>query len=371
MNDKLNKNNTQELYKQVKAYFRKHGKLNTIDWLGNISDKKGIVEVAFKNTRKGFYLNSFNLPVEKDDIVAVEASSGHDIGVVSLTGELAEKQFNRKVRNKDSYRFYKIWRKATLNDLGKFLRAKEKEIFIRNRARAIAKEMDLDMKISDVELQGDNTKAIFYFIADHRVDFRELIKSYAHEFQLKVEMKQIGARQEAALVGGLELCGREFCGSAWKTSFESVTSNAAKVQQLPLNDPKLMDHSGNFKCCLLYELDTYSEAWKEFPGDLPPLETANGIYYPHKIDVLKREIWFSISSEKLVDPVILSLKHVKAIIRKNKNGEKPFLDTGTSRDTNNQLFSLGSSENRSGRSKNPPKRKRKQQRKSKKKKVKQ
>ncbi len=336
--------NQEENYDKVQTYFRKNQKLPTFDWLEHIDHDSDIVEIAFKNTRKAFFLNTYKLPVKKGDIVAVEAHTGHDIGVVSLTGILAEKQFNRKIRKKNKYKFMRIWRKASENDLQKFLEAKTHEIPVRNRARLYAKEMGIEMKISDVEMQGDGTKAIFYYLAEGRIDFRELIKVFAREFKLKIEMKQIGSRQEAALIGGIDLSGREFCGSTWKTEFESVKSNAAKIQQLPLNDSKLMDHSGNLKNCLLYELDTYLEAWEEFPDKIPALETSSGKYYPHKVDVLKREIWYSLSEDKVSDPVIVPLKRVKRIMELNEKGEKPPISEGEYSRLPEQKFSVGSME---------------------------
>ena len=333
-----------EINFKVKKYFNRNQKLTTIDWLEDISEESGIVEIAFKNTRKGFFSNELKLPLQKGDIVAVEADSGHDVGVVSLKGTLAEKQFNRKIRKKQRYRFMKIWRKATHADLEKFLKAKEKEIPIRNRAREIAKSMNFDMKISDVEIQGDNTKAIFYFLADGRIDFRDLIKLYAREFQLKIEMKQIGARQEAAMIGGIDLSGREFCGSTWKTELESVKSATAKIQQLNLNDPKLLDHSGNLKSCLMYELDTYIEAWEKFPKNIPPLDTASGTYYPHKIDVLKGQVWFSVSKETMINSLALPVDQIKEIISKNQEGKKPPLPGNDMIDFTEHDFTSGSAD---------------------------
>lgn len=323
----------EDLYEEVRAWHRKTLKLHTRNWLSDIDDPSEdttIVEVRFKNTRKLFYDNHQRFDLREGDVVAVEAYTGHDIGVVSLTGYLAKKQFNRKIRRRKRYNFLTVYRKARAVDIEKWREAKKREISVRNRARILAREQGLDMKISDVEVQGDNTKAIFYYLADGRVDFRELIRIYARKFQLKVEMKQIGARQEAAMIGALDTSGRELCGSAWKTDFESVKISAAKVQQLPSNAEKLTGHCGKLKSSLMYELDTYLEAWREFPDKLPVLETASGTYYPQKTDVLQRKVWYSPSPDNIMNPVEVSLQRLLEIQGENQKGNKPPLDAVSS-----------------------------------------
>lgn len=348
--ERENKESLEELYEEVRAYHRKTLKLNTYNWLSDINDPSEdttIVEVRFKNTHKAFYDNSERLDLREGDVVAVEAQTGHDIGLVSLTGYLAKKQFNRKIRRKKKYVFPAIYRKARAADIYKWRRAKEREVPIRNRARQIALQQGLEMKISDVEVQGDNTKAIFYYLADGRIDFRELIRVFAREFQLKVEMKQIGARQEAAMIGAIDTSGRELCGSAWKTDFESVRISAAKIQQLPANAEKLTGHCGKLKSSLMYELDTYLEAWKEFPDKLPVLQTASGTYYPQKTDVLHRRVWYSPSPDSIMNPVELSLERLLEIQAENEKGNKPPLEGGSAGDqraVEPQAFTAGSSD---------------------------
>ncbi|MGM0531139.1 MAG: PSP1 domain-containing protein [Bacteroidota bacterium] len=320
--------NGNDLYKEIQAYFRIYNKLDTIDYLSDIndpSDDSNIVEVRFKNTRKAFYQNTYGLPLKKGDIIAVEAPMGHDIGMVSLTGLLAKKQFERKVKEKARYSFPVIYRKAHLGDLKRWKEAKAKEIFVRNRARKIARNMGLEMKVSDAEFRGDNKKVTFYYLADGRIDFRELIRHYASEFKVKIGMKQIGARQEAAMIGGFSSGGKELCGALWKTEFETVKISAAKIQQLPFTGTKLLGPSGALKTSLNYELDAYMEAWREFPDKLPVLETAEGVYYPLKMELLQRKVWYSESCESMINPVELPLKRVLEIINENKHGNKPFL----------------------------------------------
>ncbi len=352
----------EELYEEVRAYHRKTLKLNTYNWLSDINDPSEdttIVEVRFKNTHKAFYDNSERLDLREGDVVAVEAQTGHDIGLVSLTGYLAKKQFNRKIRRKKKYVFPAIYRKARPADIYKWRKAKEREIPIRNRARQVARQQGLEMKISDVEVQGDNTKAIFYYLAEGRIDFRELIRIFAREFQLKVEMRQIGARQEAAMIGAIDTSGRELCGSAWKTDFESVRISAAKIQQLPANAQKLTGHCGKLKSSLMYELDTYLEAWKEFPDKLPVLQTASGTYYPQKTDVLHRRVWYSSSPDSIMNPVELSLERLLEIQAENQKGNTPTLEGGNpagpaaTSASDSQSFTSGSSDILNGTGKKP------------------
>jgi cell fate regulator YaaT (PSP1 superfamily) len=296
------------------------------DWLNDLPDtttQSDIVEVKFKSTRKEFYKNTDNLILKRGDKVVVSTSPGHDTGEVTLTGYLAEKQFNRKIKNAKRYSINPIFRRATENDLDLLndARSREKQTLI--RSRQIAKDLGLEMKVGDVEFRGDGRKAIFYYIADGRVDFRELIKKYAREFNIKVEMKQIGARQEAGLVGGIGSCGRELCCSSWRTDFSSITSDAALKQGLSPSAQKMAGACGKLKCCLLYELDMYIESRKEFPEQLLYLETAKGVAKPVNTDYLNKEIWFAYNSNDLGGTFKLSLKEVKDIIQKNKRGQKP------------------------------------------------
>ncbi|MFW5823227.1 MAG: PSP1 domain-containing protein [Tangfeifania sp.] len=296
------------------------------DWLNDLPDtasQSDIVEVKFKSTRKEFYKNTDNLNLKRGDKVVVSTSPGHDTGEVTLTGYLAEKQFSRKIKNTKRYTIHQVFRKATDNDLSILTEARNREKQALIRSRQIAGDLGLEMKIGDVEFRGDGRKAIFYYIADGRVDFRELIKKYAREFNVKVEMKQIGARQEAGLVGGIGSCGRELCCSSWRTDFSSITSDAALKQGLSPSAQKMAGACGKLKCCLLYELDMYIESRKEFPEQLLYLETANGIAKPISTDYLRKEIWFAYDSGNSGATFKLSLKEVKDIIQKNKRGQKP------------------------------------------------
>lgn len=300
-------------------------KLNTHDWLSDLpdtTDLTDVVEIRFKNTRKEFFKNVNGLPLKRGDLVAVEANPGHDIGTVSLTGRLAELQMKKLKLNPEIYSFKKIYRIAKDVDIDKWRSAQDKEKSTMIRARQIAKDLGLDMKIGDVEYQGDKTKAIFYYIADGRVDFRELIKVYAREFSVRIEMKQIGARQEAGLIGGIGSCGRELCCSSWRTQFSSVTTDAIRYQELPVNAQKLAGQCGKLKCCLMYELDTYLDAREDFPKELLELETTSGIAYHHKTDVLKKEIWYSFDKHAPVNLTPVPLERVKEVIMLNKKGQK-------------------------------------------------
>ncbi|MCF8303393.1 MAG: hypothetical protein K9I94_08990 [Bacteroidales bacterium] len=321
--------NKTSFYDEVLAFDRKNGKLNTHDWLSNIPDtsgESGIVEVRFKNTRKLFCENTKGLSLSRGDVVTVEAYPGHDIGIVSLTGRLAGKQFGLKVKSKDSYVFRKIYRKSNPSDITTWKQAKDREEKVKLKTRQIIKEQGLEMKLSDVEFQGDNTKAIFYYTADGRVDFRKLIKLISDEFNIRVEMKQIGSRQESGLIGGIGSCGRELCCSTWRTDFDSVTLEASKIQDLPPNAQRLAGQCGKLKCCLLYELENYIESWEEFPKVLLELETANGKIYPHKRDILHKRIWYSYSKQSMDNPVVLTLDEVREFIDQNKRGKKPAIE---------------------------------------------
>ena len=266
-------------------------KLNTFDWLCDLPEAQAatdFVEVQFKNTRKAYYLNSNKLDLRKGDWVAVESSPGHDIGQVSLTGQLVLKQM-KKTRYRFDQEAKRVYRKARPADMEKYEESKAKEHDTMLRSRKIAEDLHLDMKIGDVEYQGDGNKAIFYYIADGRVDFRELIKVLAEVFRIRIEMKQIGARQEAGRIGGIGPCGREMCCSAWMSNFVSVSTNAARCQDLSLNPQKLAGQCAKLKCCMNYEIDTYVEASRAFPAKDITLETKDATYYQIKCDLLKRK----------------------------------------------------------------------------------
>ncbi len=301
------------------------GKLEVWDWLQDMPQTQGtsdIVEVQFKNTRKAYFKNSSQGRLNKGDIVAVEASPGHDIGIVTLTGELVLLQMKKNNLSPDSYEFKKVYRKAKPADIEKWEEAKKLEKETMLESRKIAAELGLDMKIGDVEYQGDSTKAIFYYIADERVDFRELIKILADRFKLRIEMRQIGARQEAGRIGGIGPCGRELCCSTWLTNFVSVTTNAARYQEVSLNPQKLAGQCGKLKCCLNYELDAYIDAQQDFPSTSVQLETEDAVYTHVKTDVFKRLMWYVPVKEQVTNPIMLSVDKVKEIIEQNNKGIK-------------------------------------------------
>ena len=304
---------------------RQNKQLNVFDWSvdvpGNI-DETDFVEVQFKNTRKGYYLNSNKIPLQKDDIVAVEASPGHDIGTVTLTGGLVLLQM-KKARIKNDAEIRRVYRKAREVDMEKFHEAKAKEQDTMIRSRQIAKDLGLNMKIGDVEYQGDGNKAIFYYIADGRVDFRQLIKVLADVFKVRIEMKQIGARQEAGRIGGIGPCGRELCCSTWMTNFVSVSTGAARFQDISMNPQKLAGQCAKLKCCMNYEVDTYVEAMKRFPARDITLETKDSTYYHFKSDILKREITYSTDKSFAANLVTISTRRAFEVINLNKKGVKP------------------------------------------------
>jgi cell fate regulator YaaT (PSP1 superfamily) len=300
-------------------------KLSIYDWVSDLPktlQTYDIVEVQFKNTRKGFYRNANLLNLTKGDIIAVEASPGHDIGVVSLTGWLVERQMKRVGYNQQTTEFKKVYRKAKQVDIEKWLEAIALEHETMIKARRIAEDLKLNMKIGDVEYQGDKTKAIFYYIADDRVDFRELIKVLAEEFKVRIEMRQIGARQEAGRIGGIGSCGRELCCSSWISHFDSVSTNAAKVQEISLNPQKLAGQCGKLKCCLNYELDSYVDARKDFPDTQIPIETKEATYFHFKTDIFKRTMWFTSDQGSSVNLAEVSVDRVKEIVALNKKGIK-------------------------------------------------
>jgi len=303
-------------------------KLEVFDWLANLELPSGqpvfdVLEIRFKNSRKEFFRNVNNLAINVGDIVAVEASPGHDIGVVSLSGELVRLQMKKRGVDPSSEDIKKLYRKAKQADIEKWHEAQKLEQETMYRARTIATKLNLQMKISDVEYQGDKTKAVFYYTAEERVDFRELIKVLAEEFRVRVEMRQIGSRQEASRLGGIGSCGRELCCSTWLTDFRSVSTGAARYQQLSLNPMKLAGQCGKLKCCLNYELDSYLDVIKDFPDVTNvKLETEKGRAFHQKTDIFKRTMFFSYTSEP--DSFIaLTVERVKEIIEMNKTGLKP------------------------------------------------
>ncbi len=299
-------------------------KLHELDWMdgfpNNLSDE--IVEVRFKNTRKGFYRNTTGASLGRGDIVAVEASPGHDIGIVSLTGDIVARQMKRVGFTPFNGEFRKVYRKAKPYDIEKWQEAIAMEHDTMIRSRQIAADMKLNMKIGDVEYQGDKIKAIFYYIADERVDFRELIKVFAEQFHIRIEMKQIGARQEAGRIGGLGSCGRELCCASWVSSFVSITTNSARHQEISLNPQKLAGQCSKLKCCLVYELDAYLDARKEFPRLHGPLQALDGDYFLVKSDILGRTMSFSTSPGEMANIVVLPVGRVKEVLEANKRGKK-------------------------------------------------
>ena len=300
-------------------------KLHETNWLEEYPDNipTDIFEVRFKHTHRGYYRNVNNLDLKEGDIVAVEASPGHDIGIISLTGDMVAKQMRRTGFNPYNGEFKKIYRKARPYDLEKWQEAIALEHETMIASRQIAAEMGLNMKIGDVEYQGDKIKAIFYYIADERVDFRELIKVFAEQFHIRVEMKQIGARQEAGRIGGLGSCGRQLCCASWMSSFVSVTTGAARNQDLSLNPQKLAGQCSKLKCCLVYELDSYIDARKDFPRLNGPLQTMDADYYHVKSDILAHTMSFSTEPHSLVGMKTISVRRVREIMRLNAEGRKP------------------------------------------------
>ncbi|SDD70890.1 Cell fate regulator YaaT, PSP1 superfamily (controls sporulation, competence, biofilm development) [Pricia antarctica] len=301
-------------------------KLTVFDWLSNMSLPNGTkpfdcVEVRFKNSRKEFFRNTENLSLSIGDIVATEAQSGHDVGMVTLVGELVKVQMKRKKVDFKSDEVPKVYRKASQGDIDKWQKCRDREEEIKKRAREIAIILDLQMKISDVEFQGDGSKATFYYTAEERVDFRQLIKDMAKAFGIRIEMRQIGYRQEAQRLGGIGSCGRELCCSTWLTDFRSVSTSAARYQQLSLNPQKLAGQCGKLKCCLNYELDTYLEALKDFPSTDTRLYTEKGLAFCQKTDIFKGILWFSYK-EDASNWHELTKEQVREILEKNKKKEK-------------------------------------------------
>ena len=307
------------------TYRRGCCKLEDYDWLQGVSQRQfsDVFEVRFKNTRKGFYVNASGQSVKMGDMVIVEAQSGHDLGIVTLEGPLVGRQMRCKGLDPETVELRKIYRRAKQLDIEKWQEAIAREQDTMIRARQIAVELGLEMKIGDVEFQGDGTKAIFYYIADGRVDFRQLIKVFAEEFRIRIEMKQIGARQEAGLIGGLGVCGRELCCANYITNFKSITTAAARCQDLSLNPQKLAGQCGKLKCCLNYEVATYMDAQARLPKVSEPLDFEDGLAYLVKTDILRGIMYFSYEKGSLANTYPLDAAEVREIIKMNRNGIRP------------------------------------------------
>lgn len=326
------------------AVGRQDKQLNTYDWLADIEENTkdtDLVEVQFKHTRKGYYHNVNNLPLKKGDIVAVEANPGHDIGVVSLTGRLVKIQL-KKANLKSADDIKKVYRLARPIDMDKYREAKAREHETMIESRQIAKDLGLQMKIGDVEYQGDCNKAIFYYIADERVDFRQLIKVLADTFHVRIEMKQIGARQEAGRIGGTGPCGRELCCATWMKNFVSVSTNAARFQDLSLNPQKLAGMCAKLKCCMNYEVDSYIEAGKKLPSKEVILQTQDNDYYLFKSDILAGMITYSTDKRLAANLETITAERAKEIIEMNRRGEKPIslLEDDKKAQANNRVVDL-------------------------------
>lgn len=301
-------------------------KLHVTDWLNDIKNNgkpDDIVEVRFKNTRKDYYQNVNNLKLQVGDLIAVEANPGHDIGIISVMGELVSTQMKKRKVTLVNGEFRKVYRKVKSVDIDKWKEAISMEHQTMIRSRQITADLKLNMKIGDVEFQGDGTKAIFYYIADERVDFRQLIRVLAETFRIRIEMKQIGARQEAGRIGGIGPCGRELCCSTWLGNFVSVTTNAARYQEISLNPQKLAGQCGKLKCCLNFEVDSYIDAQKNFPQTQIPLETEKGTYVFFKVDVFNGLYWYSLRGNTPSNQIAVPVDRVKRIQNLNKLGKRP------------------------------------------------
>lgn len=302
-------------------------RMNVMDWFADMpisfNENFGIIEVSFKNgSRKGFYRNVSSISLEKGQLVVVEAAQGYDIGEVSLQGELVKLQMKkRRVTERDDT-IRNVLRIATDEDINTLIEARSKEKDTMVRARAMARQNNLEMKIGDIEYQGDNKKVTIFYTADGRVDFRELVKIYAKEFKVKIEMRQIGARQEAARVGGIGTCGRELCCSTWLNDFKSVTTQAVRYQNLAINTDKLSGQCGRLKCCLNYELDTYNDSLKKFPKHADKIETDEGVAILKKTEILKRQMWYEYETQR-GNFFKLDIEDVKELLYMNKTGKKP------------------------------------------------
>lgn len=300
--------------------------MSSYDWLNDIPESlqsSDLVEVQFKNTRKGYYLNTERIDLYKGDIVAVESTTGHDIGEVTLTGKLAELAMRNHRYRPDKGEFLHVYRVARPGDLERWEEAKRREEPTMIQARQIASSLGLDMKIGDVEYQGDGNKAIFYYIADGRVDFRQLIRVFADTFHVRIEMKQIGARQEAGRIGGIGPCGRQLCCSSWMTTFSSVSTGAARVQDITMNPQKLTGQCGKIKCCMNFEVNAYAEAQRSLPDREVVLETSSDSYYHFKTDHFQRQVTYSTVRNAPVRLVTISAERAFEVISLNRRGERP------------------------------------------------
>ncbi len=302
-------------------------KLDVTNWLRDIPlpdnhPQFDCVEIRFKNSRKDFFRLTSDLDLKVGDIVAVEASPGHDIGIITMTGEIVKLQMRKKNVDPAADTIKKVYRRARLTDIEKWLNAVDQEDRVQLKSRKIARNLNLDMKINDVEFQGDETKAVFYYTAEERVDFRELIRVLAEEFKIRIEMRQIGVRQESARLGGIGSCGRELCCATWLTDFTSVTTSTARIQQLSPNPQKLAGQCGKLKCCLNYENDVYLDALKDFPDANIYLKTAKGNAAHQKSDVFKRIMWYTYTNDSS-NMMALSVDRVKEIIAENRKGNFP------------------------------------------------
>ena len=347
-------------------YFNSCAKLDVYDWMHDVpfaERSTDLAEVRFKNTRKAFFRNVNHLRLSKGDIVAVESSPGHDIGVISLVGHEVIRQMIKYGASPTSDDYRKIYRLAKPVDLEKWNEAIKEEHKTMIRSRKIAENLKLNMKIGDVEYQGDKTKAIFYYIADERVDFRELIKILADEFKIRVEMRQIGARQEAGRIGGIASCGRELCCSTWMNNFVSVTTAAARYQEVSLNPQKLAGQCGKLKCCLNYEVVSYLDEQKDFPDRSVVLKTKQGDCYHQKTDVYRRLYWYSVDKQSVINIVPVSVERVKEIILLNKQGiipenpelynnSKPVVDIGYTNDAGQDSITRFEEKKKSKKKKN-------------------
>ena len=343
------------------AVGRQDRQLNTYDWLADVpgnQESTDLVEVQFKHTRKGYYHNVNNLPLKKGDIVAVEANPGHDIGVVTLTGRLVKLQL-KKANLKSADDIKRVYRIARQLDMDKFREAKAREHETMIESRQIAKGLGLDMKIGDVEYQGDGQKAIFYYIADERVDFRQLIKDLAAAFHVRIEMKQIGARQEAGRIGGTGPCGRELCCATWMKNFVSVSTNAARFQDISLNPQKLAGMCAKLKCCLNYEVDDYIEAGRRLPGRDVVLQTLDADYFLFKSDILSGMVTYSTDKNIAANVETITAERARQIVDMNRRGEKPesLLESGKAKPQKTHVDLAGGDINRFDKAKKKKKKK--------------
>ncbi|MDX2432940.1 MAG: regulatory iron-sulfur-containing complex subunit RicT [Bacteroides sp.] len=350
----------------VDLYFSSCAKLDSYDWLREVSgnDIPKVVEIRFKNTRKGFYANVNELRIKRGDIVAVEASPGHDIGIVTLAGEIVDKQ-RAKTRQSQQEELKKVYRKAKEADIESWKDAISKERDTMLRSRQISNDLSLNMKIGDVEYQGDNTKAIFYYIADERVDFRQLIKVLAETFKIRIEMRQIGARQEAGKIGGIGTCGRELCCSTFVSSFISVSTHAARVQEVALNPQKLAGQCGKLKCCLNYELAGYEDARRNFPKSGMPLRTIMGNANLLKTDVYRGIMWYGYEGGGGQALVPVPVERVNEIMDMNRDGKLPdeLIESSGLKQTKKLEYTNGAGEESLTRfESNKPKKKKKRRR---------